>query len=171
MKATSHGRSSHRCAPGNANNLSLCTLGYPQIVLSALGCLPAFCYGVGQHSQGSIQRTYKTPAFESCWFQKLMKTGPCHFQRQWLQGSALLVHFPVWTSLPLSSPLPNFTANKALSPLQHLWSVSPPNPISTFPTFLDMVSSLPLDVQVVLSVYMFNLFGYSVWFDSYLVLY
>lgn len=104
------------------------------------GYLPVSSPAVGQCLPGSSPAqpsplTLKTPGFNPGWLQELKKFSPCHFPRQWLWGN-VLVHFPV------CSPLSPFFATRAPSPPQLLQSISPPDHVSTLPTFFSVASSL-----------------------------
>ena len=108
-----------------------------------LGSLPAFSLGAGQRPQGTspsqAHQSLKLQSFKPHWLQDFMKISPTHFPSQWLWGSILFLHSPVFSFLSLSP----FSVTRAPSPLQHPWSVSPPNHISTLPTCINVASFLP----------------------------
>ena len=129
--------------------VSLCTLGNPQVMCAIcprVACLPSL------QEQGSTVRSLpqlhplisKIPDFEPCWLQNLLKICPSGFFQPMDLGKCS-VCFSVYPHYPLS-------ATKALSPLQHLESISAPIHVSMPPTILDMASSLPIVVQFILSV-------------------
>lgn len=101
----------------------------------------------------------KTSDLELCCLSKFVITSPSHFPCQWFWGSAFLVlhvaHPACCTPSLLSrlslSPSP-LSLIRALSPPHHSWFFSPPNHVSTHPTFQDMITFLSLIVQFVLSV-------------------
>ena len=92
--------------------------------------------------------TAKTPVVEPHWLPKLTKISPSHFPNQ---AMALRKYFPCAFPFVLFS-ISLFSMTRAPSPPQHLQSISPPNHISTLPTFHEMASSLSLVVQFLLSV-------------------
>ena len=113
--------------------------------------LPAFSKGALQCLRGSTPATLwtaKTPVVEPHWLPKLTKISPSHFPNQ---AMALRKYFPCAFPFVLFS-ISLFSMTRAPSPPQHLQSISPPNHISTLPTFHEMASSLSLVVQFLLSV-------------------
>ena len=84
LRKTSENVTSHGCPPRKVHNLSLCTLGVPQMMLS-VGCLLILSLGVRQSPQVSLQpswQTFKIAVFKPHWLQKLEKINPSHFPRQ-----------------------------------------------------------------------------------------
>ena len=117
-----------------------------------LGYLPPFSTGTLQHLPGSILAmlwTSKTPVFEPHLLSISGKSAPLILPTNGFEvvfSLCDLLCIPLSVSVSVSS-LP---VARPASPPQHLCSISPPNHISTPPTFHNVASSLPLVVQFVL---------------------